>query len=65
MQNVTYILTQNNPRFIVLYLTENFQNKGDCVYTPNQSAFLEISFSSVSIECILILQSFAFKMQNR
>jgi len=59
-----HILTPNNPRFIVPYHTENFQNKADCVYTPNQSEFLENSLSSVSTDCILIVESFVCKMQN-
>jgi hypothetical protein len=50
MQYVTYILTPNNPRFIILYPTENLQNKADSVYTPNLSAFLENSLSFVSID---------------
>jgi len=65
MQYVTYILTPNNPRFIVLYSTENLQNKADYVYTPNQSAFPENSLSSVSIDCILIVQPFVFGMKNK
>jgi hypothetical protein len=62
MQHVTYILIPNDPRFIVLYPTVNLQNKADSVYTPNQSAFLENSLSSVSIDCILIVQSFVLKI---
>jgi hypothetical protein len=60
MQYVTYILTTNNPRFIVLYPAENLQNKADCVYlyTPNQLAFLENSLLSTSIDCILIVPPF-------